>query len=368
MSKKAELLFNPDYAIPPGETLKETLEYIGMSQAELAERAGRPLKTINEIIKGKVAITPETALQLERVLGISASFWNNLESNYQERVVRLKEEDYLRKQEKWLERFPWSAMVKMGWLPPEASLIGKLRALLNFFGVAGVIEWQTLWESPQAAYRNSLAFQSDPAAVAAWLRKGELLGQRIDCQHYQSSLFMSALQKIRPLTIERPEIFEPAMKKLCADTGVALVFVPELPGTRLYGATRWLNSSKALIQLSLRGKSDDHLWFTFFHEAGHILLHGKKDVYIEAQGDGYKETDRISKEKEADFFAQDILISRDAYKNFSKGNDLSLEVIFKFASQIGIAPGIVVGRLQHDNIISFSQGNRLKKSFRFFKR
>lgn len=368
MSEKTDQPFRPDYAVPPGETLKETLETLGMSQAELAERTGRPKKTINEIIMGKAAITSETALQLERALGVPAYFWNNLERNYQENLARIKEENYLKKHANWLNRFPLAAMVKMGWLAKEDNPIWNLQALLNFFGVAGVNEWNALWKSPQAAYRNSMAFQSNPAAVAAWLRKGEIEGQRIDCQPFQANSFQSALQKIRSLTMKLPEIFEPELKKLCAGTGVALVFIPELPGTRLYGATRWLKPSKALIQLSLRGKSDDHLWFTFFHEAGHILLHGKKDVYIEAQGDGYKEMDRISKEKEADLFAQDMLISRDAYKNFSKGNDFSLEVIFKFASQIGIAPGIVVGRLQHDNIISFSQGNRLKKRFRFSKR
>jgi HTH-type transcriptional regulator / antitoxin HigA len=356
MSNKADLIFHPEYAVPPGETLKETLGSIGMTQAELAERAGRPLKTINEIIKGKTAITSETALQLERVLGVPASFWNNLESNYQERVARLREEGYLKKHEKWLERFPWSAMVKMGWLPPEASLIGKLRALLNFFGVAGVIEWQTLWESPQAAYRNSVAFQSNPAAVASWLRKGELLGQKVDCQNYHSRSFVSALQEIRPLTMERPAIFEPAMKKLCVEAGVALVFVPELPGTRLYGATRWLNPSKALIQLSLRGKSDDHFWFTFFHEAGHILLHGKREVYIETEGKGYRAIERISKEKEADLFAQDILIPKAAFRIFLEESDFTHDKILRFAGQVGIAPGIVVGRLQHENKISPGPG------------
>ena len=82
-----------------------------MTQAELAERTGRPKKTINEIIMGKAAITSETALQLERVLGVPASFWNNLESNYQERLARLKEENYLKKHANWLEQVspgrPW---------------------------------------------------------------------------------------------------------------------------------------------------------------------------------------------------------------------------------------------------------------------
>ena len=84
MNRNADQSFQPDHAVPPGETLKETLETIGMSQAELAERTGRPKKTINEIIMGKSAITSETALQLERVLGVPASFWNNLERNYKD--------------------------------------------------------------------------------------------------------------------------------------------------------------------------------------------------------------------------------------------------------------------------------------------
>jgi len=365
MNKNAKSSFQPDYVIPPGETLKETLETIGMSQTDLAERTGRPKKTINEIIMGKTAITPETALQLERVLGVPASFWNNLERNYQERLARIREEDYLKKQANWLENFPLSSMVKMGWLIKEDNPIKMLRALLNFFGVAGVNEWKGIWEKPQAAYRNSKAFQSNPAAVTAWLRMGEIEGQKVDCQPFKPLSFRSALQQIRSLTQKSPEVFEPAMKNLCAGSGVAVVFIPELPGTRLYGATRWLKPSKALIQLSLRGKSDDHLWFTFFHEAGHILLHGKKEVFIEVQGNDREETDMISKEKEADLFAQEMLIPKETYNNFITGNDFSADRIKRFAGQIGIAPGIIVGRLQHDNIISFSQGNKLKNRFRF---
>jgi len=130
--------FQPNYAIPPGETLRETLEFIGMTQAELAERTGRPKKTINEIISGKAAITAETALQFERVLGIPASFWNNLERNYQETIARLREDEKLRSQVEWFKNFPITAMTKAGWLPKENSSIKKLKAVLNFFGVAGV--------------------------------------------------------------------------------------------------------------------------------------------------------------------------------------------------------------------------------------
>lgn len=82
--------FQPNYAVPPGETLGETLDTLGMTQAEIAERTGLPKKIINEIILGKAAITAETALQFERVLEIPASFWINLESNYQNARCNIK--------------------------------------------------------------------------------------------------------------------------------------------------------------------------------------------------------------------------------------------------------------------------------------
>ena len=133
-----------------------------------------------------------------------------------------------------------------------------------------------------------MAYQTNHYAVAAWLRKGEIEAGKIETSSYNPRSFKGALKKIRSLTTEPPEIFEPEVKKLCAEGGVAIAFAPELPGTRVYGATRWLKATKALIQMSLRGKTDDHLWFTFFHEAGHILLHGKDELFIEATENGTK--------------------------------------------------------------------------------
>lgn len=365
MAKIERNAFRPNYAVPPGETLKETIESMGMTQAELAQRTGRPKKTINEIIKGKAAIIPDTAIQLERALGVPASFWNNLERNFQETLARLREEEQLQSQIKWLKSFPMSSLIKKGWLPKLKSDVEKLRALLNFFGVAGVSEWRAIWENSEAAYRQSLAFQSKPAAVAAWLRKGEVESLKIECQPFNEKNSYAALNKIRGLTEESPDVFEPEMRRLCAGAGVAVVFVPELPGTHLYGATRWIGTTKALIQLSLRGKSDDHLWFTFFHEAGHILLHGKKEVFIEAEGEGCREIGGSEKEQEANRFAQDLLIPSERYQVFLDADLFNESEIQRFAKALGIAAGIVVGRLQHDKAIPFTVSNSLKKRFKF---
>jgi HTH-type transcriptional regulator/antitoxin HigA len=356
MSKDIRNQFMPDYAVPPGETLLETIEAIGMAQAELAERTGRPKKTINEIIKGKTAITPETALQFERVLGIPAGFWNNLERNYQETLARLNEQKSLQRQINWLKKMPLNVLIKMSWVKKHSDKVQQLQAILNFFGVASPEQWETRWMGAQVSYRTSKVFQSDPYAIASWLRMGELTARNIGCKPFDASKFKNVLSNVRQLTVKPPEDFQQEVIRSCADAGVAVAFVPEIPGIRASGATWWVTPNKAVVQLSLRYKSDDQLWFSFFHEAGHILLHGKKEVFIE--GD-----DKNSKEDEADRFASDALIPPKKYRQFIQAGRCSKVAIQQFAAELGIAPGIVVGRLQHDDKIHHSFCNDLKKRF-----
>src|SRR4051812_8301938 len=129
----AENQYLPDEVSPPGETLLEVLEERGISQAELAERTGRPRKTINEIVKAKSAITPETALQLERVLGVPAHFWNSRESAYREFIARRDEHLRLEAQLYWVDRFPVREMIKRGFIPDRRpNKIALLEALLDF--------------------------------------------------------------------------------------------------------------------------------------------------------------------------------------------------------------------------------------------
>ncbi len=149
----------------------------------------------------------------------------------------------------------------------------------------------------------------------------------------------------------------PQLTSLCADSGVAVIFLPELPGTGVSGATSWLSSNKALIQLSLRYKSDDHLWFTFFHEAYHILKHGRKKVFLEFDGNRGRE------ENEANEFAANKLIRKESLAQFVQVDDFRRSAIKRFATQMGISPGIVVGRLQHDGILLYNHHNDLKRWF-----
>ncbi len=362
MTEKIRNEYFPDFVSPPGETLEELLEMRSMTQAELAERTGRPKKTINEIVKGKTAITAETALQFELVLGVPAAFWTSREQQYRQALAAANEMTALEAQVGWVDRFPYRAMVKRGWLPEESQKAKRLQQMLMFFAVASPERWNQVWGKQQAAFRRSPTLRSDPDAIAAWLRKGEIEAQKIQSSAFDPARFRIALSGVRQLTRDLPSDFASLLVKECSAAGVRVVFIPELPGTRTWGATRWLNPATALVQLSLRYKTDDHLWFTFFHEAAHILLHGKRDYIVETD-----DQSPDAKEVEADSFAMQWLIPKKDYALFKRLGAHSSAAISRFARQLGIAPGIVVGRLQHDGVLPHNRCNELKKKIDFTK-
>jgi len=356
MNEQIRNQYVPDTVSAPGETLEEVLVERGMSQTELAERTGRPKKTINEIVKGKAAITPETALQFERVLGIPAGFWIAREQNYRESLARAKEVMDFEKQVDWLDQVPYRAMVKLGWIPERREKARQLDEVLRFFAVASPSSWESVWGPGSPAFRRSAVFESQAGAVAAWLRKGALEADHQKPLEYNVDVFKRVLERVRSLTRELPNDFASIVIRECNEAGVCVAFVPELPGTRVWGATRWLTPTRALIQLSVRYKTDDHLWFTFFHEAGHILLHSKRDVFLEGDERGQDE-----RESEADAFAQEWLIPETKYRVFRRLGAFTCAAASRFAFELGIAAGIVVGRLQHDGHLDRTQCNNLKK-------
>ncbi len=358
MSNTAANQFDPNYVIHPGEILEETLEARGIKKAEFAKRCGLSAKTISQIINGKAPVSPEIAIQFERVLSVSAAIWNNLEALYRLHTTQMTTRKKLERQVSWANKFPKAELVRRGIIEKPDSTVDAVEKLLNFFAVGSIEAWGKRFKEMSVDYRRSPSFKSAPEAVATWLRLGELYSESIDTYPFSKVKFNDALQKIRCLTFEPPDVFNPKMKELCRKSGVALVFVREFPKTHLSGATRWLNKDKALIMLSLRHKSDDHLWFSFFHEAAHVLIHGKKKVYLD-------EEDMASNddEKEADIFASNILIPEQEYAAFTAQGRFSRENIKAFANKIRIAPGIIVGRLQHDKHIPYAWLNPLKRKF-----
>jgi HTH-type transcriptional regulator / antitoxin HigA len=349
--------FKPDFAVAPGATLQETIDALGMEQKELATRTGMAPKTINQIIKGKAPISFETAQKLELVTGVPAKIWNSLESKYREQLAQLAAEEALSTEENlaFLKKVPVAALRKRGLIPPRGGKAQQLQAVLRFFGVSTVEAWEDLWLRPSAAFRKSACFEASPGAVAAWLRIGELHARELRCEPYSQSAFERAVMDARALTFEQLDAFLPRLVGMCSGAGVALMMVKGFPKCPVSGATRWLTKSTALIQLTLRYKTNDQFWFSFFHEAAHILF-DKRGVRIH---DGKVDS---ASERRADAFAADTLIPAADYQAFAgRGGRYSFARIRAFAAAVGVHPGIVVGRLQRDKRLKYSHCNGLKE-------
>jgi addiction module HigA family antidote len=332
--------YEPDYAVAPGEILLEHIEALGMTQKELAVRTGLSPKTINLIIRGQEPVTYETAIKLERATGTVASLWNNLEKNYRQQLVRLADRSRLAADIAWLDTIPVGELVKRGVIARTSSASSRLEAVLGFFGVSSVAAWNHLWLDPKVAARRSRCFESEPGATATWLRLGELQAQNVESKPYDRAGFCTALSRIRQLTTEAAGKFAPEMQRLCSETGVALVFVPEVKGAPWHGASWWPTAEKAVIELSLRYKWEDQFWFSFFHEAGHILNDSKKDTFI---NNGKDEDPR---EKNANQFAADYLIPPEQAWRIKRLR--SYDQLMALARELGISPSIVAGRFQRE--------------------
>ncbi|HKK01073.1 MAG TPA: ImmA/IrrE family metallo-endopeptidase [Desulfuromonadales bacterium] len=339
MKAKKKYAYEPDYAVAPGETLFEVMASLDMKQKELAQRLGLTEQTLIRIFKGEQPISYATANRLELVTRVPARFWNNLEAGYREQLAKLEERQRLVDSIEWLRTIPVKELVDRGCLEPQPDKVSMLREVLKFYGVGSVEAWSDIWDVPAVAARRSPCFETRPGDASAWIRQGELQAHEVQCRPYDKGRFKEALLQIRGLTCESADVFEPEMKRLCAEAGVAIALVREMKKVPWSGATKWLTPSKAMILLCLRGKGEDKFWFSFFHEAGHILHDSKKDLLI---NDGSHDDPR---EARANQFASEILIPA-KYNQIIPTLRSRVEVL-QLAAELGIAPGIVAGRYQH---------------------
>jgi HTH-type transcriptional regulator / antitoxin HigA len=356
-------IFEPNWISAPGETIADILEERDLSLVQFAQRMECRLEFANQLLRGREAITGPIARRLESILGGSASFWMTRESQYRADTVRLNRESQSSAAEEWLKEIPLRDMISFGWIKPvSSSTPARETACLSFFHVPDVGAWREKYRGAleMAVFRTSSSFDSQPGAVAAWLRQGEIEAASIDCKPWDAQRFRRALSSIRPLTRKKdPSFFFPELQKRCAECGVAVVIVPAPTGCRASGATRFVSTNKALLLLSFRYLSDDHFWFTFFHEAGHLLLHGQKALFLESAG-----MSSNKEEGEANEFAARVLIPPELQAAML---DLGLNgrEAIRFARLAGVSPGIVVGQLQHHGKIKRNQLNTLKRRYRW---
>lgn len=332
--------FAPDYAFPPGDTLREKLAELGMTQVDLAQRLDLSEKHVSHMMRGNAPLTYETAMALERITGLPASTWNALEAHYRDHLIRQRRKTIDEDEKSWLATLPLADLRQRGYIDNTSLSGSTLDAVLRFFAVADIKAWKRVWSQPIASFRRSVAHPINAEATAAWLRIGEIRAMDQDCAPFDAAALRKLLPTLRHLT--QATNFTRDLVRLCAEVGVAVVPVREIPGSRASGAARWLTPKKSLIQLSDRHKKDDIFWFSFFHEIGHLLLHSKKESYIHDDYEGG------FVEEEADSFARDALIPP---KWQSQLHAIwTVSDMREFARHVGVSTSIVAGRLARDRI------------------
>lgn len=342
-----------EYVIAPGETILELLEVHGMTQLDLANKTGINKKTINEIIKGKAPITTATALKLEYVFNIPASFWNNLESEYRESIERKKDYDSLVDDEVYLENIPYAEMARRNWVEPTRDAKEKIINLRKFFSVAS-LSFDTELKS-RLAFRKSNNDNFSFESLLCWIRYGEIQSSKDVYPKYNEEKLSNSVSEIRDLVSKPFLSVLDEIKSILTDCGISLVYEPHLPNTYVNGVAYKMTSDKAIIMISDRGKKDDILWFTLFHEIGHLLKHSKKEIFVDQEKD-----EKNDIELEADEYSRNVLINDKIFNDFVKSKSYLYERGIKaFAKENNISAGIVVGRLQKEKYIGWNEYNNL---------
>lgn len=350
--------FSPDWFSPPGDTIADVLAERNLSFDEFAQLMGYSQEKAKALLHGHTTITIAIARRLDRMLGGSVGFWMSRDYQYWQDADKYNVEN-----RGWIRGLPIADMIKFGWLNQSTFQSNQVMSCLHYFGVSNITAWRAKYLGLLGSvdFRTSPSFNSDPGPVAAWLRQGEIEAEAIKCHAWNEKRFSECLSQVRPLTRQKdPRRFILELRKRCAKCGVAVAIVRSPNGCRASGATSFITRDKALLMLSFRYLSDDQFWFTFFHEAGHLLLHGKEDFFLE----GLTTASKNKKEQEANDFAVRTLIPLELRSALF---DLPLHwrEVVRFAGRVGVSPGIVVGQLQYYKRIPFSQWNHLKRRFRW---
>ncbi|MCA5013735.1 MULTISPECIES: ImmA/IrrE family metallo-endopeptidase [unclassified Enterococcus] len=350
-----------EFLVPTGLLIKEYLEYEGMSQKEFAKRLGSSEKHISNLLNGKTRLTEELALKIEKVLPPTlASYWLNYESKYREYISRKEKSlEYTDVQLKLLsKKFHFKEVFKgLDW-----SLQKQANEMLKLLRIASFENFDLVYESILEV--DFMEDGGSPESIAVWLglarEEVEIQNpKKIDSEIFSKNKLEQSLKKLKNIALtSNYESSISSVRKLFNRLGVYLVICDPLTNSKVRGAlTSYENTP--VIYISGRFKTHDNVWFALVHEVGHLLLHyDPEDVVITLDDD----ENYSKKELEANQFARDFFISPEAYKVFldNKQNNFTELAIKEFASSQNILPGIVVGRLQHDKLLSYDMFDYLK--------
>jgi HTH-type transcriptional regulator / antitoxin HigA len=343
MSPSEPREFTPDWSVHPGTVLRQVLAARGIRQSEIAERTGLTPKHINQIVTGNIGISADVAVLLERALGIDALFWTRADADYQAFTSRQKAQSQLQDFSGWAGQFDTATLHKHGIISaPGDDPATRTEKILRFFEVATPDAFEQTWLRPRVSFRRSQAYTVAEQNTALWLRLVERTGERATVPPLRPGALRKAARTIPAMTtLTIPDGFTAARAAL-ADAGVVLTFVPEIPGTRVCGATWWLGPERPVIGLTARSRKPDIFWFCLLHEVAHVLLHPRRTTFLDLDTE---KTVPDPAEQEADAFAEQTLLTEEARARIARAR--SREQLLLLAAALGVGVTIVAGHHGH---------------------
>jgi HTH-type transcriptional regulator/antitoxin HigA len=340
-----------EFIIHPGETLAEILEDREMSQRELAIRTGMTEKHISTVIHGQKVISAAFAKKLEYALGIEASFWMNLQANYDRELLEFEELNNISEQEidilKNLKEVLecWSSF---GWINVEANPASIVLDLRMIFGISNLLDIPKM--SYSAAYRAQNKNNTvDVYVLYAWQRMCELLTKNIEiADEVDVNKLREKIPEIKQVMFMRGNQIQKKLTSIFAECGISFKIVPNFKGAPVQGFIKKSDDGSLILCMTLRQKFADIFWFTLFHEISHILNGDTKNNFVDFDSVSSDIEDR------ADSMAGEFLIDSKAYREFVQSAKYrTAQGIDEFAKSQNVRGYVVQGRLMKEELISW---------------
>ena len=336
----------------PGEYLQDKLNINGMSRKELALRTNVTEKHICTILKCDKGISPAFARKLGYVFD-TPTYWMNLQAEYDAEQLKLQEENNISEEEisllKPLHDIT-TYFIDRGYIHNNCGDASKIIQLREFLQISDLTQIPKI--TYNAAYRAQLTtnVKLDPYVLFAWQRMCEKETESIlTSKSIDRDLLRSSIPQIKQAMFGNINKGIEELQNILAECGISFQVVKNFRGAPVQGFIKETIDGRLILCLTIRGKRADRFWFTLFHEIAHILNGDYKTRFVDFDSVQGKA------EQLADQYACDTLISPEKYKSFILSRDCtSWERIQAFAEANEIQPFVVLGRLQNDGYLEWT--------------
>lgn len=351
-----------DLIIHPGETISDILKERGISQAELATRTGVTPAYISNVISGRKNISANFAQALEYALGVPKTFWLNLQAHYDAELLEYEKENTITDEEK-KARASLKDILKYlrskGKIPVGESVNDSIISLRKVLQISNLANLKNV--VPEGCFRISTSAAVDPYVMGAWLRLCEISA---DNRHIDTSFDADRLTdlifELKGVMTGNQDHVKSDIREIMGRYGIDFSVVHNFRGAPVHGYISKKKDGSYNMVLTIRGSYADIFWFSLFHELGHIVNGDVKKAggFIDLGADQ-------NVEHKADLFAGNCLLDKERYEKFVATGKYDIHSICAFAEEQGVRPYIVIGRLQKEGRIKYSQFSNYKTRYKW---